>query len=626
MNPVVRPTLAEDLTQLGDVLREVHRVDGYPVEGVSDASRWLTPDALIAHWTATVDDVPVGHIALCRATESDGAATVLHQTGDLPLEHIGVVSRLFVSPAHRGEGLARLLVTKATTATEALDLHATLDVIIKDSAAINLYTSMGWHPVGRHSHEVEGGEPVDALGFVAPHESDQSTQMDGSQFRVEVAERPTRPPRTPDQQFVSDIVRSLRWLNDRQSELLRLARGVDEQSSEVDDAAKRAKEFIQEQLDDQLDENGLAELLDLLQDRFLSSKDQDLSSSDRKRALATAIEEVLSGLPDGHAGEYLGATARALSVPKSGHFLHNSLLVLLVGDLEMFVNEVGRACFTRSPETLKRNEQTLRWAEISAHDSLESVADSLVNRTIEDVMRGPLADWMDFFKKTFKAPAIEAATTYRAQEVLQRRHCIVHNAGNASSLYTKKLEGYSEHGTQTGDSLEVDSEYLRNAADSILEISYSLAWAMGATICREEASRDALFEALGDVIYDLLQRQRPEVVIQLTSAAPLDKLPETTGLIMKINRWVAHKELGKLDNVQKEIEDFNTSTRSSDFQLAKLALLDKHPEALTLAESMLNTGDLARAHYLTWPILRGVRAHQREHLRSNPVDQTDQRD
>lgn len=626
MSHTIRPTLAEDILPLSDVLTEVHNVDGYPVEGVSDPTGWLTPEGLIAHWTATVDEIPVGHVALCRPTAGDGAAALLLEKGDTPRERIGVVSRLFVSPANRGAGLARLLLTKATTAAEALDLRPTLDVLTKDSAAIGLYTSMGWQPMSIHKHEVEGDDPVDAVAFVAPSDSDETVHVDGPTFRVEIAGRGTTVPQTPDQRFVAEVVRSLRLLSDRQSELLRLARGVDEQSSEVDNATNRAKEFIQERLDDQLDEDGLAKLLDVLQARFLSSKQEGLSDSDRKRALANALEEVLRDLPEGHQGEYLRATARALSVPKSGHFLHNSLLVLLVGELEMFVNEVARACFTRNPEVLKRSEQSLRWGDISTHESIVSVRDSLVDRAIEDVMRGPLVEWMDFFRKTFHIPAIEAATTYSAQEALQRRHCIVHNAGTASNLYTKKLEKFSEHTIHSGENLEVNSEYLRSAADSILEIAYSLAWAAGATLCRDELGRTALFEALGDVIYDLLQRQRLEVVVRITREAPIDKLPEGTGLIMKVNRWVAHKELGKLESVRKEIEEFNTSTRSRNFQLAKLALLDKHVEALDLAGSMLISGDLSRAHYLTWPLLRGVRAHEREQRKTNPVDQTDQPD
>lgn len=624
MNVLVRPVLPADLDVLGEVLENVYRADGYPVEGVSDPQSWLNPDRLIAQWTATIDDEPVGHVALCRPVEADGAPKLLLEHG-VPPEHLGVLSRLFVSPKFRGKGVARQLVAKVAATTKALDIRATLDVLEKDESAVGLYRSMGWYELGRFQHEVEGGSTFEAIGFMEPMESDGRFRLSGSLVGVEFSPPWETPAPPPDARLVDRIIGSLRQLSDRQSELIRLARGVDERSSEVDDAAKRAREFIEERLDDQLDDDGLARLVELLQEQITSRAHGRSSPSDQKRVLATALEEVLSDLPDGHSGEYLRATVRALSVPKSGHFLHNSLLVLMAGELEMFVNKVARACFECRPDSLS-GEQSLRWHEVSAHESMDAIRDSLVDRTIEDLMRGPLIEWMDFFKKTFGISEIKAAKRYGVQEALQRRHCIVHNVGRASSLYTKKLESFSEHNIETGSSLEVDSHYLRSAADSMLEIAYSLVWAVGDKLCIDDAVRELLFRELGDIIYDLLQRRRFDLVIQVTSEAPIHRLPEGTGLIMKVNRWVAYKEMDRLASVKKEIEAFDTSTRSREFQLAKFALLDMHPEALKLVESMLDSGDLSRAHYLAWPLLRGVRSHERELGEGNAVAKSAQSD
>ncbi|CAM4190932.1 hypothetical protein JAAN108728_15405 [Janibacter anophelis] len=414
----------------------------------------------------------------------------------------------------------------------------------------------------------------------------------------------------PQMVFMDKLVSELSRLASSQDEVLRLARIIDERAAEVDDAAQRAREFLRVQLDADLDDEGLQRLMGVIMNAVKDPTGEDvLTEEDRREAFAKAVEDAVSDLPEGQASAYLAAVGRAISGPPSGHYLHRSLMVTLVGELEMLVNSTARACFELKPGALSASEHMMSWNEMSKFNSLDDVRESLVDRVIEDVMRGSLDDWMSFFAKRFSIGKVAASDQFPAQEVLQRRHCIVHNAGNASRLYIKKLERFPECKAIEGERLLVDSVYLREAADILYGLAYSLVWSAGFDLLKDEHARSHLGRSLANECYFLLQNRRFHLVIDICNNAPIKRLPEEHYLILLVNRWLAYKRTGRFQEVEKEVRDFKTATKSKEFQLARLALLDSTEEAWSLAQSMLKNDELSAAHYAAWPLLSEVRAY-----------------
>ena len=102
--------------------------------------------------------------------------------------------------------------------------------------------------------------------------------------------------------------------------------------------------------------------------------------------------------------------------------------------------------------------------------------------------------------------------------------------------------------------------------------------------------------------------------------APRDALSEQNSVTIQINTWLAHKFDGSFDEVRDQVSDFDIMAKSKVFQLAKLALLDDHEKASSLAEAMMRDQELPRSYYLTWPLLAGTREYQRTHSDSNQLD------
>jgi GNAT superfamily N-acetyltransferase len=86
-----------------EALRAVFETSGYPTNWPNDPAGWLRPPGILRAWVAAAEKIPVaGHVILMQA---------------LPGERSAEVSRLFVAPAARRQGVAsELLETVMRTA------------------------------------------------------------------------------------------------------------------------------------------------------------------------------------------------------------------------------------------------------------------------------------------------------------------------------------------------------------------------------------------------------------------------------------------------------------------------------------------------------------------------------
>lgn len=164
----VRLRKPADLESCGAILRRVHELDGYPVEGVTDTDAWLNPPTLTRAWVATLDHQVVGHALLASPTKGDDAARLWQEQSGTPLAVITVLGRLFVDPLARGHAAGLQLMKEALQYASTRHLTAVLDVMEKDEVAIRLYERAGWRPIGEARHTFGANQNVRALCYIAP--------------------------------------------------------------------------------------------------------------------------------------------------------------------------------------------------------------------------------------------------------------------------------------------------------------------------------------------------------------------------------------------------------------------------------------------------------------------------
>ncbi|MFC9751984.1 GNAT family N-acetyltransferase [Streptomyces sp. NPDC056921] len=171
----IRPRIASDILEAAAGLKEVHKSDGYPVEGVEHPTEWLTPSGLLGAWVAEAAGRVVGHVALTEPTDEEAVALWADLNGG-DAGRIGVLARLFVLPEMRGRAIGERLTRTVQAYASSAGLRLVLDVMTKDSAAIQLYERLGWRRIGRIDHKFGNGRKVDALAYTYA-ESDTSSSV-----------------------------------------------------------------------------------------------------------------------------------------------------------------------------------------------------------------------------------------------------------------------------------------------------------------------------------------------------------------------------------------------------------------------------------------------------------------
>ena len=166
----IRRRTTADLNAAAVALVEVHRTDGYPVEGVDDPTAWLLSPHQIAAWVAELHGNIVGHVALTEPQPDDAAATIWMAHPENRGEHTAVLGRLFVLSRARGHALGEQLARAATDYAHQHGLRLVLDVMTKDSAAVRLYERLGWQRIGTTQHDDGHGNSIDAYCYVSPGE------------------------------------------------------------------------------------------------------------------------------------------------------------------------------------------------------------------------------------------------------------------------------------------------------------------------------------------------------------------------------------------------------------------------------------------------------------------------
>jgi len=140
-------------------LADVHETSGYPTNWPVDPAQWLTPTDIACAWVATTTAMPVaGHVILRRP--DDG----------LPGPRAVEVSRLFVAPAARRQGVAQALLDQAIDWATASGLDLVLEVTDELRAARALYEQAGFQLTRTMvaGWTAPGGQPVTLHRYVRP--------------------------------------------------------------------------------------------------------------------------------------------------------------------------------------------------------------------------------------------------------------------------------------------------------------------------------------------------------------------------------------------------------------------------------------------------------------------------
>lgn len=145
---MIRSRREHDLERCVALLREVYEADRYPVIWPADPAAWLSGRTPLRAW---VNEAPAGrlsgHLSL-HATDASRLRGEWLEALSVRADQVAVVSRFFVSPAVRRQGVGRALMQCAEEHAALHGLQLVLDVAEHNRAAIAFYERGGWRGVG----------------------------------------------------------------------------------------------------------------------------------------------------------------------------------------------------------------------------------------------------------------------------------------------------------------------------------------------------------------------------------------------------------------------------------------------------------------------------------------------
>lgn len=294
-----------------------------------------------------------------------------------------------------------------------------------------------------------------------------------------------------------------------------------------------------------------------------------------------------------------------------------SLLTLLATDFEVLIINSLRASIELKVNTIfdkmsKNTNFSIQPHLIKQYQTTEELIKNMVINKFDGNIRGGYKEWINILSNDLGVNNCRLEHLPGLEEVLEARHLIVHTAGQNIDNYRKNYEDSIYKAPICKDQIEINQEYLSQAADilacSAITIIFRIITEYNG---KNNARKNMIEESIANLTYRLLQDNRYLLTKRYIQELPLDKFQSLDcANILKVNRWIAMRELNEKDNLKEELSSWDTESLHSKYLMAKYALLEEHEKAIEVARSMpLILGKNFIFHWHEWPLLHQTRAY-----------------
>lgn len=268
-------------------------------------------------------------------------------------------------------------------------------------------------------------------------------------------------------------------------------------------------------------------------------------------------------------------------------------------------------------ESVKIQEKTLTFKQIEELGGLEEAKDYLIEKTVEDIMRGSQIHWLKYIGKNTSKEFFNELVGKEEQcfvDFFLKRNLIIHSNSKINKKYLNTLKNdYSDEQKKKmiGSRISVNEEYLLENLSLIYIVGIKSSYYV--TKKNFATNRKEIFSFYQTIAYENLKIGENKVAYEIYNMLWKDRdaLKASEKMLLCINYMQSLKWIDKTKELKKLLKEEDFSLADHRYQMCLEILDENYEEAIKEFEEVINEDKEAYEDetsmindFMSWPIFK----------------------
>lgn len=317
-------------------------------------------------------------------------------------------------------------------------------------------------------------------------------------------------------------------------------------------------------------------------------------------------------------GRMLMRTIHQFRMPSRKLLLRRAVLLLAVSDFELLIGEVMRAILLDQSGKAGLSDASISLTELEQIGNVDEAKRLIVDRKVDDLLRKSMDDWVTWFERIgvkLKDMPDEWASFV---EIFARRNVVVHAGGRVTEQYLSILRSTGLRNSdlpKLGADLELDDAYLDTSSEHLLSCGVLLVAGTWLQLRKGDSEKaEGWIVSRTEQLLELEHLRAVRTISGTVLERSRGRLRRDTELALRTMSWVARRELGDIESVQKEVREWDSSGIDLKYAHARAVLLDDDDKSVLQIKQLLERKSLTSVELVASPMYRSLIARRRADL------------
>ncbi|MCV7250660.1 hypothetical protein H7J86_00605 [Mycobacterium hackensackense] len=317
-------------------------------------------------------------------------------------------------------------------------------------------------------------------------------------------------------------------------------------------------------------------------------------------------------------GRMFVRTFHQFRMPSRKLLLKRAVLLLAVSDFELLVGEVMRAVLLDQPGKAGLGDASISLTELEQIANVEEAKRVIVDRKVDDLLRKSMDEWATWFDRigvNLKDIPDEWPSFI---EIFARRNVVVHAGGRVTEQYLSVLRSAGLRDTELpelGTNLKLDDTYLDASSEHLLSCGVLLVAGTWLQLRKRNSKKaERWIVSRTEQLLELEHFRAVRTISSTVLERSRGRLRREIELALRTMSWVARRELGDVESVQKEVREWDSSGIDLKYAHARAVLLDDDDMSVRQINELVERKSLTAVELVASPMYRDLIARRRADL------------